>query len=66
MYWRLGTNIETAAMDGTQRKVLVTEVGHSYGLSIDIKGLCYTESCYLLYFILVVNVIECVTHFIMV
>ncbi|KAK2187815.1 hypothetical protein NP493_153g01016 [Ridgeia piscesae] len=38
MYWRLGTNIETAAMDGTQRRVLVTEVGDSYGLSIDLKG----------------------------
>ena len=39
MYWRLGSNIETAAMDGTQRRVLVTEVGDSYGLSIDIKGM---------------------------
>ncbi|KAK2187859.1 hypothetical protein NP493_153g11022 [Ridgeia piscesae] len=38
VYWRLGTNIETAAMDGTQRRVLVTEVGDSYGLSIDVKG----------------------------
>ncbi|KAK2163956.1 hypothetical protein NP493_1439g00019 [Ridgeia piscesae] len=38
MYWRLGTNIETAAMDGTQRKVLVTEAGYSYGLSIYVKG----------------------------
>ena len=38
MYWRLGTNIETAAMDGTQRKVLVTEVGRSLGLSIDLEG----------------------------
>jgi len=39
MYWRLGTNIETAAMDGTQRKVLVADVGSSLGLSVDLKGL---------------------------
>ncbi|KAK2190864.1 hypothetical protein NP493_66g06005 [Ridgeia piscesae] len=38
MYWRLGTNIETAAMDGTQRKVLVADVGSSLGLSVDLKG----------------------------
>ena len=66
MYWRLGTNIETAAMDGTQRRVLVIEVGDSYGLTIDPKGLCYTDNFCLLYFFIVMYVIECVTHFIMI
>ncbi|KAI0233869.1 hypothetical protein LSAT2_015892 [Lamellibrachia satsuma] len=38
MYWRLGFNIEAAAMDGAQRRILITVAGNSFGLTIDQKG----------------------------
>ena len=44
MYWRRGNDVEAAAMDGTQRRVLVTAVGDSFGLTIDSKGMSHCQS----------------------
>ena len=43
MYWRRGNDVEAAAVDGTQRRVLVTAVGDSVGLTIDAKGMSHCQ-----------------------
>ena len=48
MYWRRGNDVEAASVDGTQRRVVVTAVGDSVGLTIDSRGMLHCQ-CRLLY-----------------